>query len=55
VHLDSPVTRTPAIRSFIRLNTRRSVDLPQPDGPMMAVIFLGAIAKETSMMAWKSP
>ena len=36
----SPSTRVPGIRSFIRLIVRSSVDLPQPDGPMSAVICL---------------
>ena len=31
--------RTPGIRSFMRLNERSSVLLPQPDGPMIAVML----------------
>jgi hypothetical protein len=34
-----PATRAPGIRSFIRFNDRRIVDLPQPDGPIIAVIW----------------
>ena len=34
-----PSTRVPGIRSFIRLIVRSSVDLPQPDGPISAVIW----------------
>ncbi len=29
----------PAYSSFMRLKARNSVDLPQPEGPMMAVIL----------------
>ena len=36
----SPSWRTPGIRSLSRLIERRNVDLPQPDGPMMAVTAL---------------
>jgi hypothetical protein len=34
----SPSTRAPTTRSFIRFRVRRTVVLPQPDGPMNAVI-----------------
>ena len=37
-----PSTRAAGIRSFMRLMQRRIVDLPQPDGPMMAVTSLAA-------------
>jgi hypothetical protein len=33
-----PVTRAPVMRSFIRFRLRSTVDLPQPEGPIMAVI-----------------
>src|SRR3954466_13786998 len=36
----SPLILTVSIRSFMRLMQRRSVDLPQPLGPMMAVTLL---------------
>ena len=35
----SPSVRAEGTSSFIRLNERSIVLLPQPDGPMMAVIF----------------
>jgi len=35
-----PVTRAPRMRSFMRLSDRSTVVLPQPDGPMNAVIWL---------------
>ena len=31
--------RQPGVRSFMRLKERSRVDLPQPEGPMMAVIL----------------
>ena len=36
-----PSTRVPGMMSFMRLSERRNVDLPQPDGPMSAVTWLG--------------
>ena len=33
----------------------RKVDLPQPDGPMKAVILRGAMSRLTPVSAWKSP
>ena len=39
----------------MRLNVRRRVDLPQPEGPMSAVIFSGAMLTLTLVNAWKSP
>ena len=38
---DPPSTLVPGMRSFIRLIVRSRVDLPQPDGPMSAVIWFG--------------
>ena len=35
-----PSTCVPGIRSFMRLRQRRKVDLPQPEGPIRAVISL---------------
>jgi hypothetical protein len=32
-----PVMRVLSMRSFMRFRQRRSVDLPQPEGPMKAV------------------
>ena len=36
----------------MRFMQRRKVDLPQPDGPMKAVILLGATSMETPVSAW---
>ena len=47
--------RIPGIESFIRLNTRTRVDFPQPEGPIMAVMALGLIARDTLMSAWNLP
>ena len=46
-----PVTDAPGTRSFIRLRLRRSVLLPQPDGPMKAVIRCFGIESVTSATA----
>jgi hypothetical protein len=35
----------------MRLNMRTSVDLPHPDGPMIAVMALGLMASETPRKA----
>ncbi len=35
--ITSPLARWPGYRSYIRFSTRSSVDLPQPDGPIMPV------------------
>ena len=47
--------RQPSTRSFMRFMDFNRVDLPQPDGPMNAVILLGATSMETPDSAWKSP
>ena len=47
--------RTLSIRSFIRLRQRRSVDLPQPEGPMNAVTCLAGMSIVMSKSAWLSP
>ena len=39
----------------MRLRLRRSVDLPQPEGPMRAVIFRSSTSRLTLLSAWKSP
>ena len=49
-----PSVRTPSTKSHMRLNVRRSVDLPQPEGPMKAVARCSGISSETSLSAWKS-
>ena len=41
----SPVIRQFSTRSFMRLSERSSVDLPQPDGPMNAVISFSLISR----------
>src|SRR3989449_8820683 len=39
----------------MRLRHRRNVDLPQPEGPMIAVTALGAIASPMSRRTWRVP
>ena len=50
-----PVIFTLGMRSFIRSMVRRKVDLPQPEGPMRAVILLALMSMEMSFSAWFSP
>jgi len=50
-----PVARKLGTRSFIRFMVRRSVDLPQPDGPMMAVACRLAAVTLTSLTARYEP
>jgi hypothetical protein len=50
-----PVTRALGMVSFIRLRQRRKVDLPQPDGPMSAVIRRPASEVDTSARASRPP
>ena len=50
-----PSTRQPSMRSFMRLRQRRSVDLPQPDGPMNAVTLPAGMSSVMSFRAWWSP
>ena len=50
-----PSTRVPVMRSFIRFSDRSTVDLPQPDGPISAVISLTPMSMVTSLTARKSP
>jgi hypothetical protein len=47
----SPSTSAVGIRSFIRFRQRIKVLLPQPDGPINAVISLRAISIVTSLTA----
>ena len=42
-----PVIRTPSTESSSRLKDLRSVVLPQPDGPMMTVIFRSGMSRVT--------
>ena len=50
-----PSVRTVGTKSHMRLNVRRSVDLPQPEGPMNAVALFFGISSEMFFSAWKSP
>ena len=50
-----PSTRADGIRSFIRLRQRIRVLLPQPEGPIRAVIWLREISIETLSTAFCSP
>src|SRR5690606_4150938 len=43
------------MKSFIRLRQRSRVLLPQPDGPMMAVMLRSGKVNDTSWMAWLVP
>ena len=45
----------PGISSFMRLKQRMSVLLPQPDGPMMAVMRRGRISMLTPLSAMVLP
>ncbi len=38
----------------MRFSVRRTVDLPQPEGPMKAVMLRGDTSRETSFTAWKA-
>src|SRR5437870_2459314 len=51
----SPSIRAPGMRSFIRLKQRRSVLLPQPDGPIRAVIRWRGISMLISFSACDDP
>ena len=46
-----PPTSTFPSMSFMRFRQRSSVDLPQPEGPMSAVTWLGAIPAQTPATA----
>src|SRR5204863_651082 len=50
-----PAVLTPSTRSFILLKQRKSVDLPQPEGPMNAVIFFSGIFIVMSFRACDFP
>ena len=41
--------------SFMRFRQRRKVDLPQPDGPISAVIWRSVMSIETSASACLAP
>src|SRR6266550_8236040 len=50
-----PSTRARGTVSCIRLKQRKSVDFPQPDGPMMAVTACCGISSDTFLTAATSP
>src|SRR5690242_436147 len=50
-----PLTRVSGRVSCMRLMQRTKVDLPQPEGPMMAVAWLGAMRMAMSCSAWVAP
>ena len=50
-----PVILQPATKSFILLSVFMNVDLPQPDGPINAVISFSLILRLISLSAWKFP
>src|SRR6476660_1829677 len=50
-----PLTRAPGVSSCIRFRVRRNVDLPQPDGPMIAVTARGGIVTFTPRTARNAP
>ena len=56
----SSMVSRPSIRAFgstscMRLIDRRNVDLPQPDGPIRAVIVFGSTVIETLSIALNEP
>ena len=53
--VDPPATRAPGITSCIRLSVRSTVVLPQPDGPMNAVIWWLWICRVTPRTARNAP
>ena len=50
-----PVAWAPGVTSCMRFRVRSTVDLPQPDGPMKAVMQRGGTSRVTSLTAWKLP
>src|ERR1051326_2573021 len=51
----SPASFALGTSSCIRLRIRRNVDLPQPDGPMSAVIWPGGMRSDTRSSTLRSP
>ena len=49
------MTRALGVTSCILLKQRIRVDLPQPEGPMTAVMRLGATSRSTPRSAWNDP
>ena len=50
-----PTTRALGIVSFMRFRQRRNVDLPQPEGPIIASTWFFAMSMPTFLMACFSP
>src|SRR5439155_22452763 len=50
-----PFTRASGTSSCMRLRQRTKVDLPHPEGPIMAVMLNGAIERFTSWSACLRP
>ena len=44
LYLTSPVILTPGMRSFMRFSVFKKVDLPQPEGPMSAVMLFSGMS-----------
>ena len=45
----------PSVGSSSRLIVRNSVDLPEPDGPMITTTSLGTIDRSIPLRTWWSP
>ena len=50
-----PSMRQVLMVSFMRFRHRSRVDLPQPEGPIRAVICRAGISRVMLFSAWKSP
>ncbi len=50
-----PSARAPGTTSCIRFKQRTKVDLPQPDGPMIAVTWFSASGRSMPLSAWLLP
>src|SRR5579864_6038765 len=55
-----PISTVPSARAFgtvscMRFRQRTKVDLPHPEGPMMAVAWLAGISSEILWRAWVEP
>ena len=55
IQQDFPWILQPSTRSFMRFRVFISVDLPQPEGPMNAVISRSRISRLIFFSAWKLP
>ena len=55
VEQDRPVTRAPAMVSFMRFRQRRKVDLPQPEGPIIASTCRWPTSRLTLLRACLAP